>query len=94
MLELRESANLFDNFFSLAMGKSFDIRCYNGCITGGLRFHTSVLDSLRTTQNSGVMVIGEIDASESGDKNFYGVIDEVSHVQYPLGRNIWLFKCR
>ncbi|KAA0036797.1 acidic leucine-rich nuclear phosphoprotein 32 family member A-like [Cucumis melo var. makuwa] len=27
------------------------------------------------------------------DNNFYGVLDEVLHVQYPLGRNVWLFKC-
>ncbi|KAA0047514.1 CACTA en-spm transposon protein [Cucumis melo var. makuwa] len=74
------------------MGLSFDVYCYNRCIMGALRFHTSELDSRRTTQNSGVMVIGESDASGSGDNNFYGVLDEVLHVQYPLERNIWLFK--
>uniref|UniRef100_A0A9I9E4Z1 DUF4216 domain-containing protein n=1 Tax=Cucumis melo TaxID=3656 RepID=A0A9I9E4Z1_CUCME len=94
VLELRQSANLFDDFFSLAMGPSFDVRCYNGCIVGGVRFHTIELDSRRTTQNSGIMVIGESDASGTGDNNFYGVLDEVLHVQYPLGRNVWLFKCR
>ncbi|KAA0046653.1 acidic leucine-rich nuclear phosphoprotein 32 family member A-like [Cucumis melo var. makuwa] len=40
------------------------------------------------------MVIGESDASGTEDNNFYGVLDEVLHVQYPLGRNVWLFKCR
>jgi len=94
VLELRQSANLSDDFFSLAMGPSFDVRCYNGCIVGGVRFHTIELDSRRTTQNSGIMVIGESDASGTGDNNFYGVLDEVLHVQYPLGRNVWLFKCR
>ncbi|KAA0062931.1 uncharacterized protein E6C27_scaffold468G00250 [Cucumis melo var. makuwa] len=79
LLELRESTNLFDDFFSLAMEPSFDVRCYNGCIVGDLRFHTSKLDSRRTTQNSGVMIIGESDASGSGDNNFYGVLDEVLH---------------
>ncbi|KAA0039105.1 acidic leucine-rich nuclear phosphoprotein 32 family member A-like [Cucumis melo var. makuwa] len=49
---------------------------------------------LNTTQNSGLMVIGKSDASESGENNFYCVLDEVLHVQYPLGRNVWLFKCR
>ncbi|KAA0054740.1 CACTA en-spm transposon protein [Cucumis melo var. makuwa] len=57
VLELRESANLSDDFFSLAMGQSFDVRCYNGCIVGGVRFHTIELDSRRTTQNSGIMII-------------------------------------
>ena len=76
------------------MEPSFDIRCYNGCIVGGLRFHTLERDSRCTTQNSGVMVIGESDASESGDNNFYGVLDKVLHVQYPMGISVWLFKCR
>ncbi|KAA0053772.1 uncharacterized protein E6C27_scaffold135G001570 [Cucumis melo var. makuwa] len=40
VLELRQSTNLSDDFFSLAMGPSFDVRCYNGCIVGGVRFHT------------------------------------------------------
>ncbi|KAA0033109.1 putative transposase [Cucumis melo var. makuwa] len=79
MLELRESANLFDDFFSLAMEPSFDVCCYNGCIVGGLRFHTVELDSRRTTQNSGGMIIDQSNASGSGDNNFYGVLDEVFH---------------
>ncbi|KAA0047152.1 hypothetical protein E5676_scaffold109G00260 [Cucumis melo var. makuwa] len=94
VFELRNSANLYDDFFSLAMGPLSDVHCYNGCIMGGLRFHTVELDSQRTTQNSGVMVIGESDTSGSGDNNFYDVLDEVLHVQYPLGGNVWLFKCR
>ncbi|KAA0042215.1 uncharacterized protein E5676_scaffold124G00850 [Cucumis melo var. makuwa] len=40
------------------------------------------------------MVISESDASGSGNNNFYGALDEVLHVQYPLGRNVWLFKCQ
>ena len=40
----------------------------------------SELDTRRTTQNSGLMVIGESDASGSGDNNFYGVLNEVLHV--------------
>ncbi|KAA0046654.1 uncharacterized protein E6C27_scaffold427G00170 [Cucumis melo var. makuwa] len=45
VLELRQSANLFDDFFSLAMRPSFDVRCYNGCIVGGVRSHSIELDS-------------------------------------------------
>ncbi|KAA0052301.1 CACTA en-spm transposon protein [Cucumis melo var. makuwa] len=49
-------------------------------------------DSRRTTQNNGVMVIGESNVSGSGDNNFYGVLDKVLHVQYLMGRSFWLFK--
>ncbi|TYK05071.1 CACTA en-spm transposon protein [Cucumis melo var. makuwa] len=44
VLELHQSANLSDDFFSLALGPSFDVRCYNGCTVGGVRFHTIELD--------------------------------------------------
>ena len=63
------------DFFSLVMVPSFDVRCYNGCIVGELRFYMSKSDSWRTTQNSGVMVIGESNTSRSGDNNFYTIID-------------------
>ncbi|KAA0062837.1 hypothetical protein E6C27_scaffold146G00040 [Cucumis melo var. makuwa] len=92
VLELHESENLSDDFFSLAMGPSFDVRCYNGCIVSGLRFHTVELDSRRTTQNSGVMVIGESDASGTGNNNFYGILDEVFNwkvVQVVQNKRIW-----
>ena len=93
VIELRESENLSRDFFSLAMGPLFDIHCYNWCIVGGLRFHTSKLNSQRTTQNNGLMVIDESDVSGSGDNNFYDVWEKVLHVQYLFERNVWLFKC-
>ncbi|KAA0054014.1 CACTA en-spm transposon protein [Cucumis melo var. makuwa] len=82
VLELRECANLSNDFFSLGMRPSFDVRCYNGCIMSGLRFHMSKLDSRRTTQNSGIMVIGRRDASGSGDNNLYGAYDILSEEMY------------
>ena len=91
---MREYENLSHDFFSLAMEPSFDVRCYNGCIVGGLRFHRSEHDFRYITQNSGVMVISESNANRSGNNNFYGILDEVLHVQYSMGRSVWLFKCR
>ena len=63
------------DFFSLAMRPSFDVRCYNRCIMGGLRFHMLQRDSWCITQNNGVMVI-----KGSSENNFYGVLDEVLNV--------------
>ena len=40
-----------------------------------------------------MIVIGESDASGSGDNNFYGVLNKVLHVQFSMERNVWLFKC-
>ena len=61
---------------------------------GGVQFYTIDRDFRRTTQNSGVMVVGESSASGSDDNNCYGVLDEVLSIQYPMGRRIWLFECR
>ena len=76
------------------MGPSLDIRCYHRCIVDGVKFYTTKRDFRCTTQNSGVMVIGESNVSGSDDNNFYDVLDEVLYVQYQVGRSVWLFKCR
>ena len=83
-------------FFSLAMEPSLEVRSYNGCIVGGVRFHTLKRDSWCTTQNSGVIVVGEGSGGSGGgvDNYFYCVLDEVLHAQYPFRRHAWLFKCR
>ncbi|KAA0055453.1 CACTA en-spm transposon protein [Cucumis melo var. makuwa] len=41
VLELHQSANLSDDFFSLTMGPSFDVRCYNGCIVAIMSYRRS-----------------------------------------------------
>ncbi|KAA0052890.1 CACTA en-spm transposon protein [Cucumis melo var. makuwa] len=76
------------------MGPSLDVRCYNGCIVEGVRFHTREHDFQCTTQNNGIMVIDESSVSGNGEKHFYGVLNEVLHVQYSMGRRVWLFKYR
>ena len=70
-----------------------DVRSYSRCIVGSVRFHMLECDSQHTTQNSWVMVIGE-GSGGSANNNFYSVLDEVLHVQYPFGRRAWLFMCR
>ncbi|KAA0062288.1 CACTA en-spm transposon protein [Cucumis melo var. makuwa] len=74
------------------MGPSLDVQCYNRCIFDGVRFHTLERDSQCTTKNNGVMVSGESNASGNGNNNSYSVPDEVLHIQYPIGRIVWLFK--
>lgn len=90
-----ERENLSTDFVLLAMGLAHEVWSYSGCIVGGVRFHTVELDSRRPTQNSGVMVVDEKSASGSGyNNNFYGVLDEVLDVHYPMGRCVWLFMYR
>ncbi|TYK22188.1 CACTA en-spm transposon protein [Cucumis melo var. makuwa] len=69
---------------SIGSAKRIDVRCYNGCIVDRVRFHTSERNFRRTTQNSGVIVIGESSAFGNGDNNFYGVLDEVLYIQFSM----------
>ncbi|KAA0053278.1 hypothetical protein E6C27_scaffold102G00790 [Cucumis melo var. makuwa] len=72
--------------------KILEVRSQSGCIIGGIRFHTLEHDYQYTAQNSGVKVVGEGSGGGRADNNFYGVLDEVLHVKYPLGRCAWLSK--
>ena len=91
VLEMHEREKLSHVFFSLTMGPSLEVRCYSGCIIGGVRFHTIEGDFQCTRQNSGVMVVSE---NSGSNNNFYDVLDELLFVQYLLGRRVWLLKCR
>ncbi|XP_074301660.1 uncharacterized protein LOC141633075 isoform X2 [Silene latifolia] len=69
---------------------------YEGYVINGFRFHTKRRQRSRKTQNSGVIVKGDV---ESGEKDFYGVLDEVIILEYGALKNrtspsIVLFKCR
>lgn len=66
--------NISDDIYSLAMGPTSEVCSYSGCIVNRVQFHTAHRDNRRTTQNSGVYVLGE---SEGDQFNFYGVLDEV-----------------
>ena len=59
MAEMRDNSNISRDLFSLETGPSLDVCFYSGCIVGGVRFQTLEHNFRRTTQNSGVMVIGE-----------------------------------
>lgn len=90
---MREGENMYDDMYSLAMGPNSEVRSYSGCIINGARFHTIEHDNRRTTQNSGVMVVGGLD-KEGNELRFYGVLNEVLDLQYAKGRHLIMFKCR
>ena len=80
VLEMCERENLSHDFFSLAMWHSLEVCSYIECIVGRVRFHMVKCDFWCTTQNSGVMVVGEKSNGGSANKSFYGVLDEVLYV--------------
>ncbi|KAI3730858.1 hypothetical protein L1987_62037 [Smallanthus sonchifolius] len=59
---------------------------YTACIVNGVRFVVQNRDSRRTTQNSGVVTIGE------DDTPFYGQLEEIIELNYIDGYSVVLFR--
>ncbi|KAL2923495.1 Protein stu1 [Bienertia sinuspersici] len=69
---------------------------FDGYVTNGFRFHTKKRQRCRKTQNSGVTVKGD---AQSGEKDFYGILEEVIVLEYDALKNrtspkVVLFKCK
>ncbi|KAA0059144.1 uncharacterized protein E5676_scaffold201G00310 [Cucumis melo var. makuwa] len=79
-----------DDLYALACDPSDCARSYSECIANGVRFHTKDRDSHRTTQNSGVMVLG---GDETRQIFFYGKLHEIIRLQYICMKAVVLFKC-
>uniref|UniRef100_A0A803NAG7 DUF4216 domain-containing protein n=1 Tax=Chenopodium quinoa TaxID=63459 RepID=A0A803NAG7_CHEQI len=85
-----------EELFCLERGPMKRVVSYDGYIINGFRFHTKKRQRNRKTQNSGVVVRGD---EESGEKNFYGILEEVIVLEYGALKNrtspkVVLFKCK
>ena len=92
MRQLRDegSSTINDELYALTCGLDVIVFSYFGCIVNGVWFLVTSRDEHRTTQNSGVMVPREHDNEEI---DFYGVLNNVIELIYPLGYRVILFKC-
>jgi hypothetical protein len=61
---------------------------YSACIVNGVRFVARTRDDGRTTQNSGVVSIGE------DDTPFYGQLEDIIELNYLSGYSVVLFRCK
>lgn len=80
----------------LVQGPMKSVVTHEGYVINGFRFHTKRRQRNRKTQNSGVIVKGDV---ESGGKDFYGVLEEVIILEYGAltdrtSPTITLFKCK
>ncbi|KMS95663.1 hypothetical protein BVRB_005980, partial [Beta vulgaris subsp. vulgaris] len=85
-----------EELLCLARGPMKGVVTFDGYIINGFRFHTKKRQRNRKTQNSGVVVKGD---EESGQKDFYGVLEKVIVLEYDALKNrtspnIVLFKCK
>lgn len=61
---------------------------YTACIVNGVRFVVHSRDLRRTTQNSGVVTIGE------DGTPFYGQLEDIIQLNYLSGYSVVLFRCK
>jgi hypothetical protein len=62
--------------------------CYTACIVNGVRFVVHDRDVQRTTQNSGVVTLGE------DGTPFYGQLEQIIELNYISGYSAVLFRCK
>ncbi|XP_074342343.1 uncharacterized protein LOC141679868 [Apium graveolens] len=77
-------------FKDLIRGPMTDVETYNGCLCNGYKFGCGNLNE-RTSQNSGVVVIGSSYKESYG--NYYRRLLEVLKLHYHNGHDVILFKC-
>ena len=81
MISLRHERSVAatNELYALACGPDLRVRSYSGCGVNGVRYHTFGRDNRLTTQNNGIVVVGEHDNKEI---EFYGVLVDVLELQY------------
>lgn len=77
-----------EELHALANGSHFSANYYTSCIVNGVRFVTHSRDIHRTTQNSGVSVPGE------GNATYYGQLEDIVELRYLHGYSVVLFRCK
>lgn len=92
MISLRHKRSIAatNELYALACGPDLRVRSYSGCDVNGVRYHTFDRDNRLTTQNNGIVVVGEHDYKEI---EFYGVLVDVLELQYLFQNEVILFVC-
>ena len=82
MYDLRKiglSKEATDDLFSLALGSSFPINSYIGCVINRVKWFTYAHDCRQKAQNSGVSI------PDIEENTFYGCLEEILELSYILG---------
>ncbi|XP_042946082.1 uncharacterized protein LOC122279468 [Carya illinoinensis] len=79
-----------EDLYALACGPDPWVASYSGCIINGIRFHTRQREEHRRTQNSGVLVMGELGTQSV---EFYGVLIDILEFRYMGWRRVYVFRC-
>ena len=86
---MRKHNEVLEQLRSLARGPCPGILAYQGFFHNGYKYETKSLEESRTTQNNGVVTIGDVDGNV-----WYGVLIEIIEVSFMMQSPIYLFKCK
>lgn len=81
------------HLLSLSRGPTQYVTSYTGYVVNGYRFRIENRDQTLRTQNSGVVVIGNI-GNEDENIDYYGVVMDILELKYLGGNRIVLFRCK
>ena len=87
-MKIEKSPEFHKELSVLAMGSQMNAYSYTACIVNGVRFMVLSRDTQRTTQNSGVLAVGE-----KGEK-YYGQLEEIIELRYTHDYSTVLFRCK
>ncbi|WJZ84642.1 hypothetical protein VitviT2T_004236 [Vitis vinifera] len=90
ILRHQGSPEAIDELYSLASRPDRRVSLYHSCVVNGIQFHTKDRDDRHTTQNSGVLVLGD---HYEDMIDFYGVLLNVVVLDYIFNNQVVLFKC-
>ncbi|XP_075087200.1 uncharacterized protein LOC107766991 [Nicotiana tabacum] len=88
ILQLAAQENANNELISLAIGPGPVVYRYSILMVNGFRFQTKDLESIRKTQNNGVLVRGD----DSDFKEYYGVLEDIYEISYMGNRKVYLFR--
>ena len=76
--------------YALSQEPDHRARVFNRCFINGFLFRTGDIEKNLTTQNSGVVVKGDVSA---GNMDWYGVIKKIISLDFPDEKEVVLFEC-
>ncbi|XP_070047617.1 uncharacterized protein [Nicotiana tomentosiformis] len=89
ILQLAAQENANNELISLAIGPGPVVHRYSILMVNGFRFQTKDLESIRKTQNNGVLVRGD---DSDFKKEYYGVLEDIYEISYMRNRKVYLFR--
>ncbi len=90
MLNKNNPSQMMGALLSLSCDPNRYVTSFNGYIVNGYRFHIESHDNGLRTQNSGIVVFGDI-GDEVENIDYYGVLTEIIQLQYLGGRRVVLY---